>query len=190
MRNGAADSGGDGVTTDSNERTVENPEEEDEKSLFGRGALFGLVGGAVAALLLITVGGSVISLADDMFGNGTSASAAEQLAADSGTTDQGDSDVGSGGEGDDGQAALIAKGEDVANANACVSCHTTDGSILVGPSWAGLASRVDDEYLRRAIVDPGADIAAGFTDGLMPIFYADTLMPEDIDALIAYIKSL
>ena len=42
----------------------ETPESatEEQKSFFARGALLGLVGGAVIALLLISVAGSVVSL--------------------------------------------------------------------------------------------------------------------------------
>jgi mono/diheme cytochrome c family protein len=59
-----------------------------------------------------------------------------------------------------------------------------------GPTWTGLAARVDDEYLRRAILQPNADIAEGYTEGVMPVTYVDTLSAEEVDALVAYIKSL
>jgi cytochrome c oxidase subunit 2 len=46
---------------------------------------------------------------------------------------------------------------------------------------------VDEEYLRRSILEPQADIVAGFQP-VMPT-YSGTLTPEDIDALVAFIKA-
>ena len=157
------------MTTDVKDEAVESTEDH-EKSFFARGALLGLVGGAVIALLLISVGGSVVSLVDDLFGSDeVEAGPAEELT---------------------GEALLIATGEDLATTNGCIGCHTINGLDSTGPTWTGLAASVDSEYLRRAIVDPGAEIAAGFTDGVMPATYADSLSDDDIDALVAYIESL
>ena len=47
----------------------------------------------------------------------------------------------------------------------CNACHTTDGSVLTGPTWLGLygsqeeltdgtSVTVDDEYIRESILDP------------------------------------
>jgi mono/diheme cytochrome c family protein len=143
---------------------------EEEKSFFFRGALLGLVGGALVAVLLISAGGSVISLFDDMLGTGEEAAApAEELT---------------------GEALLISTGSNLATTNGCIGCHSVNGLDGTGPTWTGLAARVDDEYLRRAILQPNADIAEGYTEGVMPVTYVDTLSDEDVDALVAYIKSL
>jgi mono/diheme cytochrome c family protein len=161
------------VTTevkDESSETVEGQAEDQEKSFFARGALLGLVGGALAAILLISVGGSVVSLFDDVFGSGEEAAGpAEELT---------------------GEALLISTGSNLATTNGCIGCHSTNGLDGTGPTWQGLGVTVDDEYLRRAILDPNADIAAGFTPDVMPATYVDTLSDEDVDALIAYIKSL
>ena len=143
---------------------------EKEKSFFARGALLGLVGGAVVAILFIGVFGSVVSLFDDMFGSGEEAAApAEELT---------------------GEALLISTGSNLATTNGCIGCHSVNGLDGAGPTWTGLAARVDEEYLRRAILEPNADIAEGYTEGIMPVTYADTLSDEDVDALVAYIQSL
>jgi cytochrome c oxidase subunit II len=63
----------------------------------------------------------------------------------------------------------------------CVACHSLDGSRLVGPSFKGLSGRtetvivngeskqitVDEDYLRRSIMDPNAELVEGFQP-LMP----------------------
>ena len=89
----------------------------------------------------------------------------------------------------------------IASANGCVACHSVDGAPSVGPSWlgsfgterdleGGAAVPVDEEYLRRAILDPRADVAAGFPDGVMPATYGDSLSDQQIDAIVGYIVGL
>ena len=80
---------------------------------------------------------------------------------------------------------------------ACVGCHSLDGSVLVGPSFQGLAGSqrafddgssavADDNYLRESILNPGAHIVAGFNN-VMPPSYS-SLNERQVSALIAFIK--
>ncbi len=83
---------------------------------------------------------------------------------------------------------------------ACAGCHSIDGSRLVGPSYKGLFGKienvtsagavrdvkVDDEYLRRSIQDPNADVVTGFPAAMPKMPVTD---PE-IEAIIKYIKEL
>lgn len=96
--------------------------------------------------------------------------------------------------------ALVAQGEQLATANGCVACHTVDGSDSVGPTWLGLSGstetledgttvEVDEEYLRESIVDPSAKIVDGFSD-TMPKNFDEQLSDDELDAIIAYIRSL
>ena len=82
----------------------------------------------------------------------------------------------------------------------CVSCHTVDGSEGIGPSsWQRLAPSaswhsgetvvMDEEYVRQSIINPGSQVVQGFSN-VMPPGYGDTLAADEIDALVAYIKSL
>ena len=90
-------------------------------------------------------------------------------------------------------------GEKLYTSKACVTCHSTDGSARVGPTWKGLfdANRPikggstvkgDENYLRESIVNPGAKVVVGF-ENIMPT-YAGSLNDREISALIAYIKTL
>jgi mono/diheme cytochrome c family protein len=99
--------------------------------------------------------------------------------------------------GDDGEGDAAA-GEAIAQAQ-CMTCHTIDGSTLVGPTWQGLYGHevtledgstvtADDEYIRESIVDPNAKIVEGFP-AAMPTFDG-VLSDEQITDLIAYIKTL
>ncbi|WP_211359410.1 c-type cytochrome [Fodinibius salinus] len=97
-----------------------------------------------------------------------------------------------------GGEVSIERGKSIASANACESCHSTDGSRLVGPTWKNLYGNeralengetvvADEEYLRESIVEPGAKIAKGFPPSMVPY---DHLSDSKINSLIAYIKSL
>ncbi|MEI8256413.1 MAG: cytochrome c oxidase subunit II [Deltaproteobacteria bacterium] len=90
-------------------------------------------------------------------------------------------------------------GRRVAQDTQCLTCHTIDGTPSVGPSWRGLWDRtenladgttahVDENYLRESILLPGAKVVRGFAP-VMPTFQG-TLQDRQIDALIAYIRSL
>ncbi len=91
-----------------------------------------------------------------------------------------------------------AEGRQLAIDAGCAGCHGKDGQGGVGPAWTGLAGSTvnladgtavvaDDDYLRRSITDPRAQIPAGYTM-VMPI--NTTLTPDQIDSLVAYINAL
>lgn len=97
-----------------------------------------------------------------------------------------------------GGAAL---GQQIATKNACLGCHSINGTTVVGPSWKGLAgstrqlqgggtASADDAYLRESIVSPNAKVTNGFPAGAMPQNFGTTLTSDEITALIEYIKSL
>ena len=82
---------------------------------------------------------------------------------------------------------------------ACFTCHSLDGGKLVGPTFKGRfgtqigfadgsKGAVDENYLRESILNPMAKVAAGYQP-VMPS-YQGLLKDREIDALIAYIKSL
>lgn len=81
----------------------------------------------------------------------------------------------------------------------CVTCHSTDGSPKVGPSWKGIFGQthtftdgttavVDENYIRQSILEPNAKIVQGFTPA-MPTFQGQ-LKDKQLDGIIEYIKSL
>lgn len=103
--------------------------------------------------------------------------------------------------GGNGGGDLVAQGQSLVQSNGCLACHSTDGSVLLGPSWQGVYGSeealtdgttvtVDDDYIRESIVDPNAKIVEGFQPNLMPQTFGGTLSDSDIEAMTAYIKSL
>lgn len=83
----------------------------------------------------------------------------------------------------------------------CLGCHSTDGTVSVGPTFKGIYGRksiivrdgkeltveADEEYLSRSIVDPAADLVVG-APPVMPTY--SHLGAEDVEAIIAYLKTL
>jgi cytochrome c oxidase subunit 2 len=99
------------------------------------------------------------------------------------------------------QLSPIELGAKLAQENGCQSCHSIDGATRVGPTWQGLfgsdrpladgtTALADEAYLLKAIIDPNVQIEQGFPANVMPQDYGERLTEQEINALIAYIKSL
>ena len=89
------------------------------------------------------------------------------------------------------------QGRQVAEDEGCTSCHSSDGSDGVGPTWQGLAGSeveldggttviADDDYLTEAIVDPNAQLVKGFR-GIMPERAIDA---DQVAAIVAYLNEI
>jgi cytochrome c oxidase subunit II len=99
------------------------------------------------------------------------------------------------------KGAPESEGEQLYETLGCASCHSLDGSIIVGPSFKGLyGSRVkvltdgkarevvaDDAYIRSSVRTPNKDVAAGFPAGVMPNLSAE-IDAKQMQALITFIK--
>jgi cytochrome c oxidase subunit 2 len=102
----------------------------------------------------------------------------------------------------DTETSLADQGFEVLRRNGCNACHSSDGSRMVGPSYLGHWGTMrkvvtgreerevlfDEEYVRRSIYDPGADVVEGFNRGLMLPY--DLITEEEIDLIIEYLKAL
>lgn len=103
-------------------------------------------------------------------------------------------------------ASAAAEGESLEDygaklyvSKACVTCHKLDGSASTGPSFKNIFGHkalmsdgsevdVDENYLRESILNPTAKVVGGYQP-VMPT-YQGVLKDREIDALIAFIKSL
>ena len=103
---------------------------------------------------------------------------------------------------DKDEAPAKSRGLELLEMNACLSCHSLDGSVLVGPSFKGIYNRnikitdasgatkeikSDEAYLKVAIVDPDKELVEGFAGGMMPPY---PMPDEDITAIIDYLKTI
>jgi cytochrome c1 len=97
-----------------------------------------------------------------------------------------------------GREASPENGAYLAVLYGCTSCHSTDGTKKIAPTWQGLyGSEVpladgstvtaDEAYLTESIATPAARIVTGYTEGAMPLFI---LTEDEIADLVAYIETL
>ena len=47
----------------------------------------------------------------------------------------------------------------------------------------------DEAYLRRAILDPNADVVKGFPAGVMPQDFGNKMTAKELEMLIKYLKA-
>lgn len=102
-------------------------------------------------------------------------------------------------------ANLLAKmtpveaGAELTRRHGCQTCHSTDGTAKVGPSFKAIygqahsftddtSAEVDDNYIRESILEPMAKVRQGYQP-VMPT-YKGRLKDQEITAIIEYIKSL
>ncbi|MEY2516153.1 MAG: cytochrome c oxidase subunit [bacterium] len=117
---------------------------------------------------------------------------AKQKAAAGGTAAGAGAGAGSGDKGA-AKPAIDAKklfAEGNGTATACGACHTladAGTSAATGPELDKVLAGKDANFIRESILKPDAEIAAGFQGGIMPKNYGDTLSPEELDALVAYL---
>jgi cytochrome c oxidase subunit 2 len=100
--------------------------------------------------------------------------------------------AGGGGGGGGGETDGKALFTDAAQPTACASCHTlADASATgtTGPNLDEVVPDLSDAELKESIEDPDAKITEGFQPGLMPR-YGDSLSPEQVDALVKYLKEV
>jgi cytochrome c oxidase subunit II len=90
-------------------------------------------------------------------------------------------------------------GKELLEKNGCLGCHSLDGSPKVGPTFKGIWGRsvtvltagqertitADEPYLRRAILEPKADLVKGFP----PVMPASPLKGEELTTIIGFLKS-
>ena len=75
----------------------------------------------------------------------------------------------------------------------CGSCHTladagTNGTT--GPNLDQALKGKDAAFIKQSIEDPNAEIANGYSANIMPQNYAQTLKPEQVDALVKYLAEV
>jgi cytochrome c oxidase subunit 2 len=87
----------------------------------------------------------------------------------------------------DGKAVFTAAQPSCGACHALADAGTTGG---IGPDLdAGLKGK-DKAYIKQSIVEPSADIAPDYQDGVMPPNYGETLSPAEVDALVKYLADV
>ncbi|MEQ8577970.1 MAG: cytochrome c oxidase subunit II [Balneola sp.] len=93
----------------------------------------------------------------------------------------------------------VEQGEQLVQLQGCTTCHSDDGTRLIGPSFKGLweseetlsdgsTVTVDENYLRESILNPGAKIVESYDNVMTP--YEGRISDEEITNIIEYLKTL
>lgn len=86
--------------------------------------------------------------------------------------------------------------------NACLSCHSKDGTAMVGPSFQGIMGRsttvetadgentilTDEAYIIKSIEDPRVEVVKGFGNIMPP--YSNKFSEKELEQIIDYLKTL
>jgi cytochrome c oxidase subunit II len=84
-------------------------------------------------------------------------------------------------------------GKAIFTENGCGGCHaladagTTGGT---GPDLDEVLPDKDAAFIEESIVDPDKEIAQGFSAGIMPGQFGQSLQPEELDALVKYLDEV
>jgi cytochrome c oxidase subunit 2 len=98
------------------------------------------------------------------------------------------------------KSELAKHGQKLVQSMGCVGCHTDDGSRKIGPSYKGMFGRevqladgsrvvADENWIREKIEMPQRRTVKGYEGLLMPS-YSGQMTAEELNAVIAYLKSL
>lgn len=91
------------------------------------------------------------------------------------------------------------RGRKYYNERLCITCHSLDGSKLVGPSFKGLYGRsgkladgssytADDEYIKHSILKPADQVVEGYAPTMPP--YEGQLNDENIADITEFLKTV
>ena len=72
----------------------------------------------------------------------------------------------------------------------CASCHTlqeANATGTVGPNLDEVLKGKDAAFIHESIVNPDAEIATGFSAGIMPAVYGDQLNDQQLADLVAFL---
>jgi cytochrome c oxidase subunit II len=86
---------------------------------------------------------------------------------------------------------LFTAGKDSTGATPCGACHKLAAANTAGgtgPDLDQVLKGKDAAFIKESILKPDAEIAPGFSRGIMPPNYGDTLSPAEVDALVKFLS--
>jgi mono/diheme cytochrome c family protein len=89
-----------------------------------------------------------------------------------------------------GPRVAMTDPQDIFNHFTCGACHKLSGAGgELGPDLSHIGGQQNVAYLRRAILDPNADIAKGFVP-MMPPIYGNQMYASEVEILVKYLAGL
>jgi len=89
-----------------------------------------------------------------------------------------------------GGAAKLEEGKQVFVGSGCASCHTlaaAGATGTVGPDLDEVLPGKDAAFIRESIVEPEAQIAPGYSAGIMPTTFKASLSSSELEAVVAFL---
>jgi mono/diheme cytochrome c family protein len=98
-----------------------------------------------------------------------------------------------------GASPAVKRGKGIYVTNLCATCHSANGTRLIGPTHLNLIGReetmmdgskvvVDEAYIRESILEPQKRVVKDFPPIMPPM--KDKLTPAQLDDLVAYLRFL
>lgn len=81
---------------------------------------------------------------------------------------------------------------EIMRTNTCLLCHLFQGEgVQMGPPFDGMGARVDADYIRESILDPGAGASEGYEAflGAMPPIFGNQLTASQLEAVVRFLAS-
>jgi cytochrome c oxidase subunit 2 len=97
---------------------------------------------------------------------------------------------GAGGEGGAAQG-VAAEGKQIFDEQGCSGCHTLEAAGATGTIGPNLDENLPGQsadQIRNSIIDPDAELAAGFNQGIMPDNFGDALSDKQLDTLVQFLR--
>lgn len=91
-----------------------------------------------------------------------------------------------------GASGSVEAGKTLFRVSGCGGCHTfaaAETSGTTGPDLDESLAGKDAAYAEQAIVDPDAEVAEGYSPGVMPQTYEQQFSPEQIADLVTFLTS-
>ncbi|HEX6306622.1 MAG TPA: c-type cytochrome [Longimicrobiales bacterium] len=79
---------------------------------------------------------------------------------------------------------------EIMRGNLCLTCHVLAGEGgAIGPPLDGIGARMTADAIRRAILDPGAEVTSGYEAfaAIMPRTFGSQLTAAQLEALVTYL---
>ena len=83
-----------------------------------------------------------------------------------------------------------AAGKEVFASSGCAGCHTygpAGSNASIGPDLDKALQGKDAAFVQQSIVDPNAEIAPGFSAGIMPTSFGQSLSEKQLADLVAFL---
>jgi cytochrome c oxidase subunit 2 len=90
-----------------------------------------------------------------------------------------------------GGEAAAADGAQVFESAGCSGCHTladAGSTATTGPDLDGALQGKPTSFIEESIVDPNKEIAEGYPPDVMPQDFGESLSPQELEALVKYLK--